>query len=715
MRHINSIFRFLPIALVVLLAVSGCSPQTESEFTPRFTVIDGEYKLPASIDPLVTSALETELWGHVWRPAAGGAYPLVLFLHGNHNTCGRFDPDLGIRIDDRLDYTTTGVCPDGYQVTPNHRGYDYLAESLASYGYVVVSINANRGVNQAPGEPGDMGLNLRRGRLVLRHLEMLARWNSGGEVPHSLGFQLTGLINFAQVGLMGHSRGGEGMRAAIAQYHDPDSPWPGRIGPVSFRSLFEIAPVDGQTGRTLNAENVFWNVLLPACDGDVSDLQGIKPFDRMLLKTGETASYRKSTFQVFGANHNFYNTEWQESDAENCSGQTKLFPANVGSPKQRETAIHTLIPFFRSNTGSLRHPDLALRFDPSYPLPSSLTSITTYARGYSPAPRDFENFVIDSFDRPTGTSSRGVQNLSSGLTQYEHGQASLNQDSSQRAAAVQWSNAGGFLQVNAAWSGSGVDARGFKSLEFRVMLRCFGTLCGDPSDPTGDLDFSILLASVGAPLSKPVALKSRAVVHRPCGTEFTWQSFNRAINNELFQTIRIPLSAFPGFRPANFQGVRFFFDHTAASSIYLADVRLTRTLAAPTIIAATDATQSQADSTDAVQVKEQISEKPEVNEIKAIRTGEAGAALRSAGWGKTVEIEVASTRPFTATNALPELHIGNRIIALSRYPSGTIDRLIFTLDEFQFRQLQDGVAVTVRIGGKRPWNFGSLDKGMAGK
>ena len=89
---------------------------------------------------------------------------------------------------------------------------------------------------------------------------------------------------------MGHSRGGEGMRAAYEQYRAQGSLWPARMGtPVGFEALFEIGPDDGQTGpRTdpnrLNADGLAWTVLLPNCDGDVFNLQGVKPFDRMMLK-----------------------------------------------------------------------------------------------------------------------------------------------------------------------------------------------------------------------------------------------------------------------------------------------------------------------------------------------------------------------------------------------------------------------------------------------
>jgi hypothetical protein len=119
------------------------------------------------------------------------------------------------------------------------------------------------------------------------------------------------LLDFSFIGLMGHSRGGEGMRAAVAQYRDAGSPWPARIGAVGFEALFEIGPVDGQTrSRILNAEDLSWNVLLPGCDGDVASLQGVRPLDRMLLITTERLILPKSSFEVYGTNQNFYNTEF---------------------------------------------------------------------------------------------------------------------------------------------------------------------------------------------------------------------------------------------------------------------------------------------------------------------------------------------------------------------------------------------------------------------
>ena len=57
-----------------------------------------------------------------------------------------------------------------------------------------------------------------------------------------------------------------------------------------------------KTARTLDADGVAWNVLLPACDGDVATLDGIQPLDRMIMRSAELKALPKSSIEVFGAN-----------------------------------------------------------------------------------------------------------------------------------------------------------------------------------------------------------------------------------------------------------------------------------------------------------------------------------------------------------------------------------------------------------------------------
>ena len=91
----------------VALALFGASPSR------AVGMVSADYRLPAKLDPDIASEVKTEIWATLWRrePLAAGPHPLVLFLHGNHATCGRVDQAMEIRVDDRTDYTLTGRCP----------------------------------------------------------------------------------------------------------------------------------------------------------------------------------------------------------------------------------------------------------------------------------------------------------------------------------------------------------------------------------------------------------------------------------------------------------------------------------------------------------------------------------------------------------------------------------------------------------------------------
>src|SRR5262245_58263441 len=435
------------VALMLGLFAATTSAQTATDATgskPGVTVGSFEYYIPGILDTNV-APIPIDLWARVYIPSGySGRLPLVVLLHGNHATCGRDEGFGPARRDDNIQYTLTGTCPERYVVIPNHAGYDYLARPLASWGYIVVSINANRGVTAAPGETLDRGLNLRRGRLVLRHLKYLVQQNA------TAGSALYHRIDFSHVGLMGHSRGGEGMRAAYEQYRAAGSPWPARIGtPIGFEALFEIGPVDGQTGpRTnpnrLDADGLAWTVLLPNCDGDVFNLQGVKPFDRMMLKTGESPARFKATYTVWGTNHNFYNTELQSSDSPGCLGQTRLFPKLLGSPDQRVASSASFLAFMRGNIGPGANPVFNQNFDPQYALPAVVDTVTRVDRGYTDSPSATVTKVFDDFPNPaTNTyTAAGAQFAIGGVSQH---------DGSQRAAAVSWSRSGPnvFFQSNA--------------------------------------------------------------------------------------------------------------------------------------------------------------------------------------------------------------------------------------------------------------------------
>ncbi len=368
-------FRVLRYAFLFCLLGSLyiAAQQVAPDATPvgPLPTASGEYDLGAQVDNLVLPGCQpvsgydckVDVRAHVYYPQTlTGTYPVIIFLHGNHGTCGTPDPGLpgDPRDDNRSDYTGTGTCPAGYIESPSYLGYDYMAFRLASYGYIVASIDANRGITAGPGLPGDSGLIKARGIMVLRHLQHLSTWNRHGGTPAGVGVELQGHLDFSNTGMMGHSRGGDGVRAAYDDYIMTGSIWPGMIeDPVTFKGVFEIAPVDFLGN---NSKGVAWNIIAGLCDGDVSDIQGIHPYDRDILPPFEPTPLQKSSIMIWGANHNFFNSQWQISDASSpippypadCigAGQTPIFPVSPGSPQQRLTTMTSLMAFFRGNVGS---------------------------------------------------------------------------------------------------------------------------------------------------------------------------------------------------------------------------------------------------------------------------------------------------------------------------------------------------------------------------
>src|SRR6059058_4169039 len=89
----------------------------------------------------------------------------------------------------------------------------------------------------------------------------------------------------------------------------------------------------------------------------------------MLRINSESPARQKSTFAVWGANHNFYNTEWQVSDSAGCFANQRLFDHLDGSADERTTAIASAVAFFVANVGASKLPDYNRIFNPQFELP----------------------------------------------------------------------------------------------------------------------------------------------------------------------------------------------------------------------------------------------------------------------------------------------------------------------------------------------------------
>jgi hypothetical protein len=237
--------------------------------------------------------------GRVWYPAGDGPFPLVLIVHGNH---------------DPLDYSDPG--------------YGYLGELLASRGFILVSVDENFINGGLRGESDG------RAWLLLKHLEDWKRWND------STGNPFYHKVDMNNIGIMGHSRGGEavGIAAAFNRLtHYPDDANVKFNFNFNIKAVFAIAPVDGQykpAGVFTPIENVNYMVIHGSHDGDVSSFNGLRTFQRIKFTDGKP--WFKAAWYVYRANHGQWNTVWGNKDNGPRSGRYLDLRGLITPDEQRQ-------------------------------------------------------------------------------------------------------------------------------------------------------------------------------------------------------------------------------------------------------------------------------------------------------------------------------------------------------------------------------------------
>lgn len=699
-KYYQMLFCIFVCFMTSVYAANNAAPDSTSKGPHE--VVAAEYRLPAGIDKDVLKDKETEIWAKVFYPKdQTGKAPLVVMLHGNHATCG--DPSTSPRRDTSCYYTNSGQCPPGYIVVPSHEGYNYLAENLASWGFWVVSVNANRGINCSWADNDDFGLIYTRGKLVLKHLALLYQWSTQGGAPESLKLGQKGLadkIDFSHVGLFGHSRGGQGVRAAYNLYSD-EQLWQQKIPSLGIKAIYEVGATDFSMPEHIDAKGVVWNQLLPMCDGDVSDLQGRMPFERMMSLMEQKPDAQKSLYEVWGANHNFFNTEWQQSDSVGCNHGTKIFNQKLaGSVEQQAVALASVPAFFRSHlTNDVPNKEdqaYNKNFNPLFLLPETVTNVTQVDRDFTPTPGLVSMMVVEDFDKKTGINSSGNSNLSNEII-IKHKRLINTENQHQADISWQVAAANTFFEAVFAGVGQGVNAFDAVTLDFRIARE--KNKLNSEDDIT---DFGIKLEDAEGHFSNEISVSDYALLNGP-GTD-----------NLVFKTVRIPLSAFTGVNVSRLRGVRFVFDKSATGFIHLANMRLHRDLGLGSdYIDAAKVIYSKAKATGLQRVNhpmpvEYVSEQQnEIREIKLIQIKNAVPAKQ-----KRYELRLASKEAFPVTDAMPVLKVGDKEFKNSRYSDMMhLQEITFMLSEDEYLHLSKTAEISVKIG--KVWKFGNLTKWLS--
>jgi len=573
--------RFFPAFSLICLICSGINAQVpDPGLMGTHTVIKAEYNLgdlsytppPAALFPS-----NMEEIGSVHYPAdlSNGPYPVLLFLHGRHSTCY----DLTT-----LDASSAWPCPAGTAPITSYEGYDYLANTMASHGYIVISISANA-INAIDGSlpaADQEGMDA-RGVLVQHHLDLWNGWNTT-DTTGPFGSLFVGRLNMQNIGTMGHSRGGEGV-IFNANYNDS-------LGrPYGIHAVLTLAPVDFY-------RHVMYGIPLldvsPYCDGDVNDLEGVHFYDD--ARYSDTADAApKHTVLFMGADHDLFNTVWTPGSyiAGGADDWLYSYPDNapwcgagaVGTGRfdttvQKAALNAYLSAFYRVYIGH-ENQFIPILFTDSIAPPASslLDTGQVYVSFHASKYNRLDINRTESTTRLTTNNLTGAVTESGLVASQICGNSLTEPDCGVTTNAAQKPHNGssgslGVSQMGMEWNAAtqfyenavpqaDENLSGYTDLTFRAAVN-FASVTTGPN-----LNFTVqLIDSLGDSASQVVGNFTNALFHQP-GTQ------SGDLPKLMLNSIKIPLSGFTGVNMTKIRKVKFLFNKSATGYIFISDLAFT--------------------------------------------------------------------------------------------------------------------------------------------
>jgi hypothetical protein len=220
-------------------------------YTQPSVTVTNDYGSPVTVPITANVRFPADAPGATMASQISGAqpsYPVVVCVHGNAS-----------------------------QLT-SYQGYDYLLDHLARNGFIAVSIHM---------QPGQTGTD--RARILQNHLPII--------------FGMFGTHAENNIGIMGHSRGGEAV--VIAARLNQQEAWGWNINAV-----ISLAPTNQYTFENFGAP---WAkpylVIYGSLDGDLAGIgdTGFELYDH-------ASAMNKSMMFVYRACHDRFNTVWGDGD-----------------------------------------------------------------------------------------------------------------------------------------------------------------------------------------------------------------------------------------------------------------------------------------------------------------------------------------------------------------------------------------------------------------
>lgn len=463
---------------------------------------------PLSVEHFGTLRYPARMPGAGAPIAPGGPFPFVVFAHGRFQEA----PFIG----------------------HNHEQASYLLDHLASWGFVVASVNLD-----VVGQFGQPAAIKQRGELIQATLQA---FHAQDPSPYK--------IDFDRVGLVGHSRGGEGCLAA----------WKANTSGLPIRGIATIGLTNFQD---LELKGTPYLGLYGSKDGDVNNGWPIQVYDQ--------AEASPKLFEyIEGANHFWFT----DSIAFGGEGQALI------TREQHHDVARTYITAFLIHALRGTPARLAELSDgPSLaPITDTIAVHPLYADPQRLLINHFEDAGSDAALNSLGGASVGnllatqaeesLDNNAKSFFQRTHGgwlayEQGLGPRLGRNAPPE-------LLPAYVEHLPGGVDARPYTHLSLNVLQRWNAPL--NEAGASQDLDL-LLVDTHGA--SAQVPLSDWGTIPWPIthnGGAFPKKS--------VLRTTRVPLGAFRAANPqldfSAIELVSLVFDHTASAELRIDDLSFTR-------------------------------------------------------------------------------------------------------------------------------------------
>ncbi|CAL2078473.1 conserved protein of unknown function precursor containing a type A C-terminal secretion signal [Tenacibaculum sp. 190524A02b] len=530
---------------------------------------------------------DINLRGYVTIPrGVQGPFPVIVLLHGRHNIC---------YINEGSDGFLTTNCGDAFNresnEIPNYHGFRYIANTLVTHGYVVVSIDSNAIIDaverdkqlsentNVPLKIKDEGAQL-RAELIQEHLNLLKEFNENATLKVA-DVPTFNTMDFNNVITMGHSRGGEGVVKHFIHNKNLGSPY-------KIKGVFSVAPTN--TNNFIVPKGMNYSVMIPYCDGDLTQAPGVWNYDR------QTENSDSSTHQILlmGANHNYFNIIWTPGNftagtsddwksLEENVGNTGSFcgdPNNRFSPEKQRNILNAYLHSFIKTyvEKDFRYSDPIFGINNHIPASTQLGNNEVHVSYHAPEVKRMNLNILENSDKIV---REGLTSFSiCGTGDEKHLCGNLDNDIDKRLDDhYSPEHKTGLPRILVSWNGTTNSKIAYTVSEKQKNISSythFTLRAGVTAFPPfqinrvgGNQNFSIsIIDDSGKEASTEVAPHTNALFPPP-GT------IGNITPHNIANTIAIPLSNFNTIDLENIKSITFKFDKTSKGELYFTDFAFT--------------------------------------------------------------------------------------------------------------------------------------------